>query len=293
MGFFYDVMSSIIIVIVFIIVFIGLYIASMAKRIEENWPKYKCQPAMIPLAGYFGKDTLDNFTQCIGDIQGGFMESFLGPLKKAMDSLGNIGNTMTESINTLRIMFKYLTDALFEIFGKIFGLMSNIVIRFQEIMTSIKDMFMKLVGVFFVIVHLINGMVIFGESVMAGPIGSFLDAICFHPLTKVKLSNGEYKFMKDLSLGEKLVNGVEVKGILRIKGNADNKYYRIYSEELGDYIYVTGSHLIMNPETGKYIKVSEFEKAEATEQWDNELSCLITSNNTIPIGEYTFWDWED
>ena len=45
----------------------------------------------------------------------------------------------------------------------------------------------------------------------------------------------------------------------------------------------------MNPETGKYIKVSEFEKAEATEQWDNELSCLITSNNTIPIGEYTFW----
>ena len=51
--------------------------------------------------------------------------------------------------------------------------------------------------------------------------------------------------------------------------------------------------LIMNPKTGKYIKVSEFEKAEATEQWDNELSCLITSNNTIPIGEYTFWDWED
>ena len=56
-----------------------------------------------------------------------------------------------------KIMFKYLTDALFEIFGKIFGLMSNI-IRFK--MTSIKDMFMKLVGVFFVIVHLINGMII-------------------------------------------------------------------------------------------------------------------------------------
>ena len=27
----------------------------MAKRIEENWPKYKCQPAMIPLAGSFWK----------------------------------------------------------------------------------------------------------------------------------------------------------------------------------------------------------------------------------------------
>ena len=23
------------------------------------------------------------------------------------------------------------------------------------------------------------------------------------------------------------------------------------------------------------------------------LHCLVTSNNTIPIGDYTFWDWED
>ena len=26
---------------------------------------------------------------------------------------------------------------------------------------------------------------------------------------------------------------------------------------------------------------------------ENELSCLITSDHNIPIGEYTFWDWED
>ena len=27
--------------------------------------------------------------------------------------------------------------------------------------------------------------------------------------------------------------------------------------------------------------------------YDEELSCLITSSHQIPVGEFTFWDWED
>ncbi len=37
----------------------------------------------------------------------------------------------------------------------------------------------------------------------------------------------------------------------------------------------------------------DYDKAIKTELWDKELSCLVTSNNLIPIGEYIFWDWED
>ena len=51
----------------------------------------------------------------------------------------------------------------------------------------------------------------------------------------------------DTILGEILTDGIEVKGILRIKGNEKDKYYKIYSQELKDYIYVTGTHLIMHP----------------------------------------------
>ena len=41
------------------------------------------------------------------------------------------------------------------------------------------------------------------------------------------------------------------------------------------------------------LKVSEFMDSEETDLWDEELSCLITDNHKIPIGEFTFWDWED
>jgi len=265
----------------------------MAKKIEEDWPKYKCQPGIIPLAGYFGKDTLQNFTECIGEIQGGFMDIFLGPLKKAITSLGNIGSGIVDSINTLRKMFSFLTDALLRIFGDLYGLINNVVIRFQQMITSLKDIMMKMVGVFFTLIMGIQGTAIFGTSVMAGPIGTFIDVVCFSPNTKIKLLNGDYKCMKDLNLGNLLENGCEVKGILRIKGNVNNKYYKIYSKKLNDFIYVTGSHLIMHPDTKEFIYVKNYDKAILTKIWDKELSCLITSTNKIPIGEYTFWDWED
>jgi hypothetical protein len=119
------------------------------------------------------------------------------------------------------------------------------------------------------------------------------DMICFHPETKIKLANGGYKQMKDLNLGEKLTNNIEVIAVLRIKGGEKDKYYKIYSKELNDYIYVTGTHLIMHPKTKKFIPVEKYENARITNSWTNEMSCLVTSNHNIHIGEFTFYDWED
>ena len=62
---------------------------------------------------------------------------------------------------------------------------------------------------------------------------------CFHPETKIKLANGKYKCMKDLNLGEKLEKGIEVIAVLKIKGEEKDKFYKIYSKELNDYIFVT------------------------------------------------------
>ena len=39
--------------------------------------------------------------------------------------------------------------------------------------------------------------------------------------------------------------------------------------------------------------VKNYEKAEKAYIWDEEMSNLVTTNNNIPIGEFTFWDWED
>ena len=108
--------------------------------------------------------------------------------------------------------------------------------------------------------------------------------------------------MKDIHLGDILENGSEVYGVLKLKGDTHNPFYKIWSLKLNDYIYVTGEHKICNSIKDKpekfndlknYTEVKNYAGAELTNEFDKELSCLITSDHKIPIGEYTFWDWED
>jgi hypothetical protein len=115
---------------------------------------------------------------------------------------------------------------------------------------------------------------------------------CFDPETPVKLKNGNIKPMKDLDLGDILVNGSIVEAVMKI----DNKQnivplYLIKDEGLN--IYVTGSHLVLNSKTNKFCKVENYFNAEISDKRVDWFSCLITNDHKIQIGNEIFWDWED
>ena len=94
-------------------------------------------------------------------------------------------------------------------------------------------------------------------------------------------------------------------GKLQLKGDPSNPFYKIWSHKLNNFIYVTGEHKIYTKkhcctdlsddkdEIRNYIKVSDYHRAKKTNEYEDELSCLITSNHQIPVGEFIFWDWED
>ena len=113
---------------------------------------------------------------------------------------------------------------------------------------------------------------------------------CFAPETLIKLQDGNEVAMKDLKLGDVLINGSVVNGVMNIL-NETNPYYKIHSSELDRDIYVTGSHYIKDGNVYKAVK--NFSGAEVTTTIDREVSCLITSDHKIQIGEFVFWDWED
>tara|TARA_B100001059_G_C17837783_1_gene589506 strand:+ start:2648 stop:3565 length:918 start_codon:yes stop_codon:yes gene_type:complete len=301
-------MASILIFIVFGLIFFGLALAALAKDIEQNWPKYKCNPAIMPFAGTFGKDAGKNFVECIGDIQKGFMGYFLGPIYYVIDLLSTLGGDLMNSLNMIRVMIDRIRERLLNIFGNIFGFLFNIVTQFQLMIINVKDLLSKVLAVVWTITLLFQGAIISVRSTINGPIGDLLRRFgggnpekdysddvgeCFHRNTKMKMKNGKYKKMSELNLGDKLFDGGEVKAILRIKGEITNPFYKIYSEDLKEDVLVSGTHFIKHPKTGKFIKVKDYEKATKTDMWDEELSCLVTSNNLIPVGELIFWDWED
>ena len=108
---------------------------------------------------------------------------------------------------------------------------------------------------------------------------------CFATETPIKLQNGETVLMKNLKLGDILVNGSVVDAVMTIR-NENDPYYKLPGN-----ILVTGSHHVEYD--NKYIHVMNLPGATRTEIVDDELSCLVTSDHKIPVGDFTFWDWED
>ena len=295
---FKDIAYVVLIIIAFGVLHLTGFIMLRLKELEEDWPKHRCNPMTMPFASYLGHDPIANFTYCVGNIQKDLMGFFLEPLQYVLSMVGKLGEWILSRLNLLREFFNMFRQFLNTMVGDIYGMFVNVLIQVQGLVIKLKDTVMKLVGILMTFMYLIQGAMMTGQSINRGPIGETLRAICFHKDTLVTLKDGTTKPMKDIQLGTILENGAEVYGLLTLKGDSNNPYYKIWSNKLNCNIFVTGEHKILVDNTKKnnidgFKPVRDVDYAVKTDICDEELSCLITSTHKIPIGEYTFWDWED
>jgi hypothetical protein len=294
-----DITKAVLIILIFGLLYFSTILTSGLKKIKDDWPQYRCIPTYMPLAGYLGHNTMTNFSYCVGNIQKDMMGFFLEPITYVLGNVGTIVNEVLKNIQFIREFFDKFKNMIGSVLGDVYGMIVNVLIQFQKLIIKTKDTMMKLIGTLVTFIYLIQSAMMTGNSIYNGPIGKTLREICFSKNTPIKLKNGKIVKIKDIHLGDILENNSEVYGTLKLKGNKKNPYYQLWSRTLESYIYVTGDHKIFTnnqknrAKLNNYIEVKDYEGAEKTEKWDKELYCLITSNHQIPIGEYTFWDWED
>lgn len=294
---FKDIAYVVLIIIAFGILHLTGFIMLRLKELEEDWPKHRCNPMTMPFASYLGHDPIANFTYCVGNIQKDLMGFFLEPIEYVLSMVGQLGEWILGRLNLIREFFNMFRKFLSTMVGDIYGMFVNVLIQVQSLVIKLKDTVMKLVGILMTFMYLIQGAMMTGQSINKGPIGETLRAVCFHKNTPINLKNGTTVLMKDIQLGSILENGAEVYGLLTLKGDSNNPYYKIWSDKLNNFIFVTGEHKILVDDNKSDIEgfkpVKDVSYALKTDICDDELSCLITSNHRIPVGEFTFWDWED
>tara|TARA_B100000902_G_C27299179_1_gene911775 strand:- start:1213 stop:2208 length:996 start_codon:yes stop_codon:yes gene_type:complete len=317
-----DITYTIIIIIIFIVLLFFNILVVGIKNVKENWPQYRCNPMVMPFASIFGKDTSENFTYCIQTMQSNYMSTLMQPLDYNFSVISELGSSLTNSINDVRAFFDKFRNMITSLIQNIFGIFLNIIIEFQKLMINIKDLFGKFIGILAALIYTLDGSIITMESVWKGPPGKAVRAIgkagdkinkigkkaskklsklCFHPETKIQTLDGKFIAMKDIKLGAVLKNKARVISVMRIDNLDENnnhieKFYKVEGGENNKPIYVTGSHLIYDPILKNYVKVENLRGIKPsilTDITSNELSCLITSNHSIPIGEWLFHDWED
>lgn len=277
----------------FIAYIVGMYYISSIQEIKSNWATYRCNPIYMPLASNFEQ----NFTYCIQNITTGLMGNMLQPLTFITNSLStNMSSFMTD-INAIRGMFSKIRGFISNIFQTIFGVFLNIIIEFQKIIIGIRDLFGKTIGILTTLLYVINGSILTMQSAWNGPAGKMVRTLskCFHPQTKLALKNGKVIFMNDACVGDVLENGSIVHDILKIDNYDNEELYVLKGRGVNkEDIYVTGSHVIFNQTTNKYMYVKNYGLSEKQNTIQSKLfSCLITSDHILPIGNEVFWDWED
>jgi hypothetical protein len=297
-----DISRSIFIVFIFILLYMFNILTVGLNRMKQNWPLYRCNPVVMPFAGMMGHDATQNFTYCIQNVQSNFMSYLLQPLHYNFNVVGNITGNISNAVNDVRKFFYKLRSLIGNIVTSVFGVFLNVIVEFQRVTINIRDIFGKLSGMLVVMIYTIGGSMMTAESWMDGIPGTMLkDAYnfaCFAPDTLVRLQSGEVMPMCNVPLGSILTNGARVRAIMTISNIKDDcvgePYYVISGGERGAPINVTGHHLVYNAEKGIYVHVKDMPGACVSEREpDKELSCLITSNHTIPIGARLFHDWED
>lgn len=295
-----DIFFTLIIFIIFILLYIFNISVIGTKNIEKNWPLYRCNPIVMPFAGFFNHDVLKNFTYCVQNIQTSYMGELLLPINYSQSLLGSIVNDLESALQAVRAFFNKIRNFISEIVHSIMGVFLNILNAFHHMIISILDLFSKMVGVVVVMASVVSGSNKFSQSVWNGPPGQTLRAIgsvCFDENTLIKKSDNTIVSMKDLNLGDKLINGSKVQAKMYISNKYDNKFiddlYFIPDGEKNLDIVVSGSHLIFDKEINNFIQVKNYKLAKLCNYNLDNLFCLITSDHTIPLGNYIFHDWED
>jgi hypothetical protein len=288
-----DIFLTIVILLIFTIIYASNIFAVGASSIKRDWPKHRCNPAIMPFASYFGHDAVENMTYCVQNMQTDYMGHLLEPVNYAMGVTQQLGGGLGDSVQHTRGFISDFRDSVTSVVSSIFGVFLNAMLQFQKTIIKLKDIVGKVAGISTTFLFMTDGAIRTGNSVWKGPIGGTLRTVCFHPDTELDLVNGEKKAIKDTTIDDVLASGSRIDGVVVLTNLYQEPFYRVRSHQMGRDVLVTGGHYIMDEEKNKFVYVRDSKVAEKTDDISKKLYCLITDDHLIKIGEHTFWDYED
>jgi hypothetical protein len=128
-------------------------------------------------AGFFGYDTQENFMYCIQNTQSGYMKYLMVPFNYMFTLVGNVANQLVKNIQSIRQFINKLKEKILRALQDVMGVVFNVVITFQKIMISMRDMMNKLVGIFVTVLHLMLGCMWTIKSMWDGVAGTLVRSL--------------------------------------------------------------------------------------------------------------------
>ena len=295
------------------VVALGVALYSSVKtdvaELRDNWVKYRCYPIYMPFASWINPDTSvsENFYTCLNMFGQAVMDAALDPIYALFDVLDSILGDLMNSTNIFRTIFAKITTVILTVvatvFGKILNGMSGVLGMLEKvrdishritasewyigfIAQGAVDMILSVMNFAMSLIKIVVTM-LFAISVILSlfypPILAFAITLgaavgityCFDPATPIELLTGNVVPLHQIRIGDVLVGGSVVEGVLRFRNHEKVSLHWI------DGVLVSGFHKIYHD--GRVKHVRDHPRAVPVDSGLTDLICLTTSDNRIRI----------
>jgi hypothetical protein len=311
--------SSLKILLIFYIYFlivIYIFYGQIKEHLLSNWKYYREHPLILPISGFIKKDeglgavktTVNNFIRVLTKIITKFLNIFMKPIYPVLEIIIKALNTIKNVLEGMRKQINVMRNFMFKLFEKMYIRLQNGVAAITYFFLKLREGLKRSFGLFTLMIYSVEHSYMFFESLVRSPMGKFgkfaadlgysaalftfgpwgqqtwANAFCFSPNTILKLDNNSKIKIKDIEVGQKLINNNIV--LAKLTVNCEDSY--IYSI---NNILVSGSHLVKYKQD--WIRVEDHPDSKKVTYNDNRIICLITSLGVIKVKNFIFKDYLD
>ena len=265
--------------VIFISIFIYILLIRNKQNIIDNWPIYRCEPYIIPLASVFGKDPGENLSGCMYQSTQGFFGVLIKPFYMILTLFTNILKDLFDHLDILRNFLEPIRNFIAfgsdMVYKKVEGIMNVVIYSFLKINNLLKRVFAN----FRLAVYSLEASQMAINSTWDGPIGGLVrqwgpmvDFFCFAKGTNV--------------------NGIPIENI-----QISNNVIGILTFEAPKYlynykgIYVSGNHFVKHND--QWMMVKETDAQLIPNNISKTLHSLITKNHRICFSGIEWADYEE
>jgi hypothetical protein len=268
---------------------VGITRLSNYEEIVKNWPKNRCNPAIMPFAGAYGFDASENFQYCINNILTEQAGTVAGPFVGVLGTMIRSMMTFLNNLNSLRLMLATFAGGVSRIifeFGQRFKL-----VFFQVKQTSlrIQQLFYRVFATMYAMIYMGTSAITAATNFADTSVFGFLNTFCFAPETAIEVKGKGFVQIQTVALGDVLQDGSIVTSVYRF--HADGQPMVTLRDVL-----VSTNHYVELPD-GTLVDAEDHPDAIPSQPWNGGVErpfiCLDTDTHRIPISGYRFSDWDE
>lgn len=152
------------------------------KSLQNNWNLNRCNPIMMPFAGYIAPkgsniSTQDNFSYCIQNMMTNFAPSMFQPFNYIQSMTVDMMNSINDSLYASTSNSSFFRFSMSSIFGNIYGVFLNSVIEFNILIIKIMDTQGKISGIVTTLLYIMTAVNYTFQSMWNGIPGEMIQTI--------------------------------------------------------------------------------------------------------------------